>query len=137
MDALKWSRTFETGVAEIDDDHRHLFLLAEAIRESVAKRDLGQSSTTVQRFIAAAEKHFVREESILAQTGFPDLAGHKVYHASLVAKARQLRLVCDIELDFAKADACYAELVAFLVDDDVRGDSQFKSYLQNRGPARG
>ena len=137
MDALKWSRTFDTGVAEIDDDHRHLFLLAEAVRESVAKRDLGRSGTTVRHFIDAAEKHFVREETILAQAGFPDLAGHKVYHASLVAKARQLGLACDIEMDVAKADACYAELVAFLIDDVVRGDSQFKSYLQNHGPGRG
>jgi hemerythrin len=136
MDALKWSQTFETGVTEIDDDHRHLFRLADAVRESIVKEDMAQSSTTLQHFIDAAQQHFVREERILAQLGFPDLAAHKVYHSSLVAKARQLRLVCDIEVNAAKADACYTELVAFLIDDVVRGDSQFKSYLQHYGSDR-
>ena len=136
MNHLKWSPAFETGVAEIDDDHRNLFALAEAIREGVAKRNTALISVPAQAFIDAAEKHFAREEEILVRVAFPDIDGHKVYHASLLTKAKQLKQVCDVEMDPEKAKACYDEVITFLIDDVVRGDSQFKSYVNHYGFAR-
>lgn len=133
MDHLKWSPTFETGVPEIDDDHRKLFALVEAIREGIAKRDTTLTRASVKEFIVAAENHFTKEEEILVRIGFPDIDAHKVSHASLVTKATQLKQVCNGEMDPEKASACYDEIVAFLLDDIVRGDSQFKSYLNHYG----
>lgn len=138
MDGLKWSKTFETGVPEIDGEHRHLFALAESIGEELGRGDLRLSEAKVRDFIDAAESHFANEEKILVRIGFPDVEDHRVYHASLVAKAKQLREVCHVEKTIEKADACYHEVLAFLVDDVVRGDTQFKSYLHHHGlgPAR-
>lgn len=136
MDGLKWSPSYETGHPEIDSDHRNLFALVEAIREGLAKRDAGPIISLVQDFIDASERHFAKEEKILVRLGFPDIDAHRIYHASLLAKARQLRDVCGAEIDSEKADACYKELIAFLIDDVIKGDSQFKSYLDHYGIAR-
>lgn len=136
MDGFKWLPSYEIGHAEIDGDHRHLFKLVEAIRGGLAKRDSGLTGAEVQKFIDAAEKHFAREEEILAQAGFPEIDRHKAYHTSLLTKAKQLGRICGTEIDPKKADACYGELISFLVDDVVRGDSQFKSYLEHRGVTR-
>jgi hemerythrin len=133
LDGLKWSTAFEIGVAEIDTQHRHLFALAEAVGTGLAKRDIGLAAAKVREFIEAAQRHFASEERILARAGFPEIEAHKVYHASLLAKAKELDAMCDIEANVHQADACYREVLAFLVDDVVRGDSQFKSYLQHHG----
>ncbi len=133
MDGLKWSAAFETGLAEIDSEHRHMFALANSVGDALAQRDFSLADARVREFIAAAEAHFAHEEAILARVGFPDLAAHKRYHASLVEKARRLREICRIEEVAGKADACYHEVLAFLVDDVIRGDTQFTSYLSDRG----
>jgi hemerythrin-like metal-binding protein len=136
VDGLTWLPSFETGVPEIDDDHRKLWALANGIRDGIDALDSELTGARVQDFIGTAEKHFALEEDILARSGYPDLEAHKRYHTSLLAKARQLSLVCDAEMDPKKAGACYAELVAFLIDDVVRGDSQFKSHLDYHGFVR-
>jgi hemerythrin len=133
MEQLKWSPTYETGVAEIDQDHRRLFALADAIYDGVSKRDPTVTAKQVQGFIDACKTHFAWEENVLARAGFPGLEGHKVYHTSLLAKADELRKVCDVETDFAKAHACYEEVIAFLIDDVLRGDVEFNSYLDYFG----
>lgn len=129
MERLKWSPTYETGVADIDQDHRRLFALADAIYEGVAQRDATLTAQQVQGFIEACKTHFAWEEDVLARAGFPGLEGHKVYHTSLLAKADELRRSCDVETDLDKAHDCYEEVVAFLIDDVLRGDIEFNSYL--------
>ena len=133
MDGLKWSTTFETGIPEIDNEHRHMFALADSVGAALARQDLHLADLKVAEFIAAAEAHFANEEAILAREGFPDLEAHKRYHASLVDTAKRLREVCSIEQSVNNADRCYHEVLAFLVDDVVRGDTQFTSYLHHRG----
>lgn len=131
MDGFKWLPSYETGDAEIDSDHRKLFALVETIREGLATLDARSTNAAVQEFIDAAAEHFAREEEILVRVSFPGLDDHRVYHTSLLAKAKQLGKICSTESDPKKASACYDKLIAFLVDDVVRGDSQFKSYLDH------
>jgi hypothetical protein len=44
-----------------------------------------------------------------------------------------LREACSLEQAAKKADACYHEVLAFLVADVIRGDTQFTSYLHHHG----
>lgn len=132
MHNLRWSPTFETGVAEIDDDHRAMFALATEIGDGIAKQDAG-FRTALQQFIALAELHFAKEEDILVRAGYPNVDRHKAYHTALLTKARQLKAVCDRKDDPAQAGKCYGALVEFLIDDVVRGDTQFKSFLDAEG----
>lgn len=129
MEQLKWSPNYETGVADIDQDHRRLFALADAIYEGVTTRDAAQTAHRVQSFIGACKAHFAWEEDVLARAGFPGLESHRVYHTSLLAKADELRRVCDVEIDLEKAQSCYEEVIAFLIDDVLKGDVAFNSYL--------
>jgi len=136
MDKLTWSPAFETGVADIDDDHRAMFALANEIGDGVAKQDEAFRAE-LQRFIALAEAHFAKEEDLLVRSGYPDVEAHKAYHASLLNKAKELKAICDGKDDPQQAGACYLALVDFLVDDIVRGDTRFKSHLDHRGLTRG
>ena len=70
------------------------------------------------------------------RAGYPNADRHKVYHAALLAKARQLKAICDGKDDPSQAGECYAALADFLIDDIVRGDTQFKSFLGATGLTR-
>lgn len=132
MQRLEWLKSFETGVPEIDQDHRNLFSLATRIGEKVASQD-GDFADILAEFIDQAQKHFAREEEILRVAKFPGLKAHKRYHDSLLAKALELKAVCDAEEEPKQAGICYSAMVDFLIDDIVRGDSQFKSFLDHVG----
>jgi len=133
MKEFQWSQTLETGVEEIDDDHRHLFLLAQAIASAVEGRNHEQCRTAAERFLEAAQKHFAEEEKFLAQAGWPGLEEHKRYHAQLLTKAIALKKVCDEKGKQGNSQTLYFDLIAFVIDDALRGDYQFKSYLEYHG----
>ena len=132
MDRFKWSPTFETGIGEIDDDHRKLFALADVIRDVLAS-NAATGASLVDEFIEESRAHFRREEAVLARIGFPNRDQHIGYHNSLIAKAEELKRICSAEDDPVRAQSCYEGLIGFLVDDVIRGDSRFKSYVHHHG----
>lgn len=133
MIKLEWSPAFDIGVEEIDSAHRRLFAMVHEIRNALEKQDRGLCRTRVEAFIRAAEKHFTEEEELLARVGYAEAEEHKAYHAALLNKAKRLKDVCNEEMKEGEAEDCYSEVMAFLFDDVVGGDKQFKSYLDHIG----
>lgn len=133
MIKLEWSPTFEIGVEEIDSAHRRLFAMANEIRDAIEKQHRGLCRTRVEAFIGAAEKHFAEEEKLLARVGYAETEDHKAYHTVLLNKAKRLKDVCDEEMEAGEVEGCYGDVLAFLIDDVVRGDKRFKSYLDHLG----
>ena len=136
MIELKWSPTFEIGVEEIDSAHRKLFTMANDIRRAIGGKDPDLSRRRVEAFIAAAHQHFAEEEKFLADIGYAEARQHKAYHALLLAKAERLKEACDQKMEGGEAEGCYGEVMTFLIDDVVRGDHRFKSYLDHMGLTR-
>ena len=133
---LDWLPTFEIGVEAIDAAHRQLFAMANELRVAIAKRDHDASRNAIEAFIAAAEKHFVDEENFLVEIDYADTEAHKGYHQLLLEKAKRLKRACDEAVEDGWVEGCYNEVIAFLIDDIVRGDKQFKSYVDQLGLTR-
>ena len=131
MISLMWSASFELGIKSIDDEHKNLCALAKAVLSGLAAR----SSTELVAFVQAAREHFESEESILLLSGFPELHEHRHYHLSLIRRAEDLTTICDAEENPINSGECYDEIISFLLDDIVRGDTAFKSFLQHQGLA--
>ena len=129
MIRLMWSASFELGIKSIDDQHKNLFALAKAVPLGLAAR----SSTEIATFVQAAREHFESEESILLLSGFPELHEHRHYHLSLIRRAGDLTTICDSEENPIKSGEFHDEIISFLLDDIVRGDTAFKSFLQYHG----
>jgi hemerythrin len=76
-----WDPALETGVNEIDEQHRLLFRKAGAVLEAVAA---GQGALEVKRtlqFLADyAALHFETEERYMRAAGFPDADAHAEIH---------------------------------------------------------
>ena len=128
LEQLVWLRSFEIGVTAIDDEHKQLFALAGEIPKQFANG----SAIAVATFIAAAANHFIHEEEILSDLVYPRLKEHKKYHSDLLQRAKLLKILCDSEHDPVRTKKCYEEVVAFLIDDILRGDVDLKSFLQYR-----
>lgn len=105
----EWAPRMETGLAEIDAQHRRLFELAasfEGYREQVhvmtALAELGDYIKT----------HFRDEEALLVACDYPELAAHRALHAEF--RKMLAKLLADahrMTLDQI------AERVHFLIND--------------------
>lgn len=128
----RWD-AYELGVPEIDGDHRTLVLMVNQIRTLAGQVDGTRLETFLDRFIAFSESHFEREEALLENWGFPNVLEHRGYHRALLDKARNMKragltaVTAESLLEFAN------ELTAFIIDDVIRGDMKFKSFLQKKG----
>lgn len=136
MAKLAWTPGFELGIEEIDEEHRQIFDVVVQIEESIERHDMARCSKLVSDFMDKIEQHFVNEESYLTRIGYPKIEDHSQYHQRLLSKAQVLKKICDSEIELGRIEQCYEETVSLLLDDVVRGDSEFKSFLEHKGLAK-
>ncbi len=89
---FRWSSDIELGHTEIDEQHKRLLLLGEAVVEQLinsAEHEPG--AVQLQVLIDFAQEHFAFEEALMRSVGYPEGAEHAKYHNSLL---RELRTYC-------------------------------------------
>ncbi len=77
--------TLETGIAEIDEQHRELFRCVARVRDAAFADDVAELDRTIAFLRDYVDFHFRAEEEFMASKRFPDLARHREEHQSLVA----------------------------------------------------
>lgn len=133
MAKLDWLETFEVGVRQIDDDHRAILALMRQIETAASEKDFALSDELLDDLLLVSEKHFAREEALLAEFGYPGVDAHRHYHGLLLKRATEAKDVCKGLTARRGFKECCDELFAFLIDDIVNGDFKFKSYLEEKG----
>lgn len=92
---LAWHATYESGVPEMDEQHRALFVLANRLLASItAGLDVQTISGHADALLTLAEQHFHDEEALMARCAYPGLAEHAVVHRQLLERGRQLAADC-------------------------------------------
>lgn len=82
---LQWDRGFETGIEEVDAQHRYfLHLLNRLGQELQTAGDENYRSRLVRELFKYAEFHFMSEENLMMRYGFPGLATHRDIHRQLI-----------------------------------------------------
>ncbi|MBK9351762.1 MAG: hemerythrin family protein [Sulfuritalea sp.] len=82
-----WSRAIETGLSEIDDQHRRLFELAATFRGEGDQIRVMRALATLADY---ANTHLRDEEAMLHAIGYAGLAEHQRQHEQFRAMLRQL-----------------------------------------------
>ena len=82
-----WREDLSVGIEVIDDDHKRILSLIATLSEAFRAADgneagLAEAIRTVTEY---SERHFAREESILAAAGYPFLDQHRLRHQSFRA----------------------------------------------------
>ncbi len=96
MGYLKWKDKYSVNVAEIDEQHKKLFDLVNAMYDAMhAGKGSDMIGTVVDEFVDFTDYHFKAEERLLLQHGYPDFDFHKEMHDTLVRKAQSLKEAFD------------------------------------------
>ncbi|MCW8862863.1 MAG: hemerythrin domain-containing protein [Rhodospirillales bacterium] len=126
---MEFVESMKTGHPAIDKDHKEIFDTLDEVSRAIAKNDRKRFCSLFEDFLVIANRHFKREEAILRKCGFPRYEQHAAYHSFLFDRALAVRDRCVSSADNASMEQCFKEFSEFLVDDVVRGDLDFKSYL--------
>ena len=124
--------TFLTGHPDIDAEHRQIVEVINAVYDVIRKGDFDKSATLMDEFLNVCIDHFRSEESLLAELDFPGLKAHMVFHNELVFKAKAVKIVCMDMTNPDSVERCFEEMATLLIEDVVKGDLQFASFLAER-----
>lgn len=91
MEEIVWTDELNTGVLEIDNQHRQIIdMLNRLLREPDTITGSETVADILHDMTRYAQEHFTTEEKILAESGYPDLIGHKEQHFSYRKKTVDL-----------------------------------------------
>ena len=84
MSKLEWTKTFETGLEEIDAQHKQLINLANGLIQAMS---MGMGRDILEEIFHELRdytcRHFVDEEVFMERIGYPGLAEQKASHEQL------------------------------------------------------
>lgn len=133
MTDLVWHDFLEIGVEFIDQDHKHLLAIMQNIQGAIVRQDYEECANLLAKLLVEAADHFQREEAYLAEAKYPGLAEHKKYHIELLTQADNVKKICESTETAHDVQACFNGMSRFLIDDILKGDVRFKSYLEHEG----
>ncbi len=125
--------TFITGHPVIDAEHRKIVHAINEVSAAIRAGNYDQCAAFLDDFLQVCMDHFKTEEDLLAELGYPGLDDHIAFHQELILKAKSVKVLC---MDMSKPDhieRCFDEMATLLIEDVVKGDLQFVSFLIEKG----
>lgn len=131
METMKWDSTFEVGDEKIDAEHRIFFgLIQNFIDELNDRHEPARLLRRLREIQKYAEFHFVSEQNLMIEIGFPEVDGHTALHAALLEKLGAA------SADLRHDSAAYTKFVIFLLEwfsfHTLTEDRKIVDYLKLR-----
>ena len=76
---IEWRDGFKIGVAQVDQEHRHLFTLVRAL-------NLVSVDQTVEELLDYVVTHFSNEQDMMEKSGYPAFEQHLKLHEEFAAQ---------------------------------------------------
>lgn len=109
---MEWNDSFNTGIREIDDQHRQLADMLNRLNDAMSRGEgasaLGEIFDNLKTY---AISHFGTEEKLFDETGYPGAEQHKQIHANLLEK------VIELEADFKSGRVTMSREILMLLKD--------------------
>jgi len=130
---FQWDESFSVGVRQFDAQHQKLVDMLNSLHDASQE---GRSREVLGRIfhdlIEYTVTHFQAEERLMAASGFPGYAEHRMEHERLTARAVQLQEEfrkgkINVDLDVLNF------LVAWLGGHIKGTDREYGPYLNDRG----
>ncbi len=80
---MEWSEDFESGLADIDVQHRYIFALTRRVSELQDEITQSSNRVIVEELVSFAHCHFECEERLMAAYNYPESAKHVAEHTRL------------------------------------------------------
>jgi len=127
-------RNWQTGCGEIDGEHRALLaFIDDGWRASIEGETicLAKVLEVLASLHMRMRSHFDHEEAEMARLRYPGLREHAACHCAMLAGLNSAE-VCLWETGIVDREAL-RETFAALIDDILRADAPFKSFLYDSG----
>jgi len=132
MKLLQWKRSFETGNAVIDEQHRELIESLKKITTLIGEGEGRKAFAECLGFRKLTQKHFDDEAEILRQAGFPRHDAHLGEHKKCLGRYEEIFSGCGKACKEGAPCPGMEDLSFVTIDHIVRNDLDFKSHLQTR-----
>ncbi|GAB4225098.1 MAG: hypothetical protein Kow0032_00100 [Methyloligellaceae bacterium] len=110
---IEWRKEYETGVAEVDHEHRELVdLINELHAEIGADAPREKISAFLGEVFAKISAHFALEETVMRKHDYDEYADHKADHEKLLDDLRDI-----MDAFEAGTDTDYKEALGLAVRD--------------------
>ena len=92
MPYFQWDRSLSVGEAALDSDHKSLIELSNELHGAAnANQDTDILEEILQRLLIYTSEHFAREEQMMEEYQFLELASHKKQHRKLIERVLTLQ----------------------------------------------
>ena len=130
---VAWNDALSVGVQEIDEQHKELVSLLNALHQAVVEHHGSDACNDIlRRLVEYTRIHFAVEESLMRILAYPDFERHKGEHEALTAQ------VIDLQKRLASGKASITfELLHFLkvwlTKHILHSDKLYGAYFLERG----
>ena len=125
----------ETGNPVIDEQHRRLVDFLQTITLCLGDKNGDEALVQCRKFRDHLKHHFTDEEEVLTRADFPRLEEHLDSHRETLEKYDTLFSECGEACTKSGNSSCMETLSYLLFDHFLRGDLDFKSFLQSKNLA--
>lgn len=85
MTFFEWDNTLDVGVVEMNEQHKHLIRLMDALyQKNVSNDSKSELLNAIDNLVSFVLLHFRDEENYMASIQFPSLEVHKQIHKHLI-----------------------------------------------------
>ncbi|BHH85938.1 bacteriohemerythrin [Desulforhopalus sp. 52FAK] len=132
MAVIKWRDSYSTGIEVVDDEHKKLVDLIEAMYTSIRDKE---PKETVERVLTEiveyTQTHFNNEEALMEEKEYPDLETHKAEHQNLIEEVGEYkdRLLNDFP---DGRQELYRFLREWLINHIMESDKAFGAYVSEQ-----
>jgi len=131
---IDWKQDLETGIEEIDNQHRSIFdkinVLMEAVQARRGKEEVGKTIDFLGDYVVT---HFAAEEKFMAVRQYPNLAAHRAAHILFLNDFQILKGQFDREgASLSLVFSVQRQVVDWLFEH-IRGtDKAMAAYVRNQ-----
>ena len=123
---LQWDRSFETGIEEVDAQHRYFLHLVNRLGQELdTARDENYRSRLIRELFKYAEFHFLSEENLMMRHGFPGLPEHRDIHRQLIEDLSG-------QLYFSSLESLLRILTDWFLQHSVTEDRAFGEFVRQQ-----
>ena len=135
---IEWTAELETGIAEVDQDHRRLVGLINELDALVSgDGDPGRVGEIIDALVDYTDYHFHREEGLLNRAGYAAAAAHARLHAGFGQFLGGMVGACMLDPGPVTARRLTDYLHSWLVDHILVEDKKFAAALRSQTAPQG
>jgi hemerythrin len=129
---IEWNSDYLTGIDEIDLQHQYFTMLINRIETKISSIALDEGhSPLLNELIYYARFHFLSEENVMAEAGYPDLEMHKRLHSDLIEQLNnEIQM---LESDLVKPTHIIDMLGSWFREHTLEEDGKYASFITRQG----